>query len=160
MVESDDGFKDSEIIEEVNKEHIEEDLKIFQPTADWQTIQPGQGIPPGLHVRMNLQTGKKEAKLMDGDDGSKYQSNKDTKQKFITIDKSVISKQHLKEALKDFRDKFHSDSPSGGGSEGLESKLEASEFPGFRVFRVLGSLFSRHPLTVRAQTHECCHVLM
>ncbi|XP_068745321.1 nucleotide exchange factor SIL1-like [Montipora capricornis] len=127
LVESDDGFKDSEIIEEVNKEHVEEDLTIFQPTADWQTIQPGQGIPPGLHVRMNLQTGKKEAKLMDGDDGSKYQSNKDTKQKFITIDKSVISKQHLKEALKDFRDKFHSDSPSGGGSEGLESKLEASQ---------------------------------
>ncbi|XP_068710184.1 nucleotide exchange factor SIL1-like [Montipora foliosa] len=127
LVESDDGFKDSEIIEEVNKEHVEEDLTIFEPTADWQTIQPGQGIPPGLHVRMNLQTGKKEAKLMDGDDGSKYQSNKDTKQKFITIDKSVISKQHLKEALKDFRDKFHSDSPSGGGSEELESKLEASQ---------------------------------
>lgn len=127
LVESDDGFKDSEIIEEVNKEHVEEDLKIFQPTSDWQTIQPGQGIPPGLHVRMNLQTGKKEAKLMDGDDGSKYQSNKDTKQKFITIDKSIISKQHLKEALKDFRDKFHSDSPSGGSSEGLESKLEASQ---------------------------------
>ena len=32
----------------------------------------GQAIPSGLHVRMNLQTGQKEAKLMDGDNGLKY----------------------------------------------------------------------------------------
>ena len=25
----------------------------------------GQAIPPGLHVRLNMQTGKREAKLMD-----------------------------------------------------------------------------------------------
>ena len=33
----------------------------------------GQAIPAGLHVRMNLETGLKEAKLMDGDDGSRYE---------------------------------------------------------------------------------------
>ena len=48
-----------------------EELGIFQPTHQWQEIQKGQSIPQGLHVRMNLQTGKREAKLMDDDeDGS------------------------------------------------------------------------------------------
>lgn len=111
-----------------NAEFVDdEDLKVFQPTAEWQTIQPGQGIPPGLHVRMNLQTGQKEAKLLDGDDGMKYKSNKDSKQKFIKIDQNIISKQRLKEALKDFRDKFHSESTDGENSEKLQNELDASE---------------------------------
>ena len=29
----------------------------------------GQSVPAGLHIRMNLETGLREAKLMDGDDG-------------------------------------------------------------------------------------------
>lgn len=32
----------------------------------------GQAVPSGLHVRLNLETGEKEAKLMEGDDGMKY----------------------------------------------------------------------------------------
>ena len=32
----------------------------------------GQAIPAGLHVRMSMKTGEKEAKLMDGDSGMKY----------------------------------------------------------------------------------------
>ena len=128
LVESDNNDKESDVKVTTNAEHIDdEDLEVFQPTADWQTIQPGQGIPQGLHVRMNLQTGLKEAKLMDGDDGKKYHSNKDSKQKFITIDKNVISKQHLKEALKDFRDKFHNESPDGENSGQLQSQLDGSE---------------------------------
>lgn len=132
LVNSDDSAKESDVNVEVTKNAgssiDDEDLEVFQPTAEWQTIQSGQGIPPGLHVRMNLQTGQKEAKLMDGDDGSKYQSNKDSKQKFITIDKNVISKQHLKEALKDFRDKFHDESPPGESSDQLNSHMDASRF--------------------------------
>ncbi|KAF4324260.1 hypothetical protein BBO99_00000943 [Phytophthora kernoviae] len=52
----------------------------FIPTYEWQDILPGQAIPPsldnhinsfrfialqGLHIRVNLQSGKKEAKLLD-----------------------------------------------------------------------------------------------
>ncbi|XP_055902498.1 nucleotide exchange factor Sil1 [Eupeodes corollae] len=40
----------------------------FIPTKEWQEIKPGQGIPAGLHVRMNLETGKKEAKLLEEND--------------------------------------------------------------------------------------------
>ncbi|KAL8920170.1 MAG: hypothetical protein Q9208_006416 [Pyrenodesmia sp. 3 TL-2023] len=37
--------------------------RIFQPTEQFQTIRDGQDLPPGLHVRMNLATGVKEARL-------------------------------------------------------------------------------------------------
>ena len=35
----------------------------FIPTYEWQDVEEGQPIPPGLYVRMNLQTGKTEARL-------------------------------------------------------------------------------------------------
>lgn len=129
LVETNDDVKDNNVKLTTNAEQIhEEDLEVFQPTSEWQAIRPGQGIPAGLHVRMNLQTGEKEAKLMDGDDGSKYKIDKDSKQKFINIDKNVISKQHLKEALKEFRDKFHDESPDGENSEQTQSQLDPSEY--------------------------------
>ncbi|XP_049278986.1 nucleotide exchange factor Sil1 [Anopheles funestus] len=37
----------------------------FVPTHEWQEIKEGQSIPEGLHVRINLTSGKKEAKLLD-----------------------------------------------------------------------------------------------
>ncbi|XP_064550543.1 nucleotide exchange factor Sil1 [Drosophila montana] len=37
----------------------------FIATDEWQVIAEGQAIPKGLHVRINLQTGLKEAKLLD-----------------------------------------------------------------------------------------------
>ncbi|KAK6453750.1 uncharacterized protein RJT20DRAFT_63004 [Scheffersomyces xylosifermentans] len=39
--------------------------KHFVPTEEWQIIREGQDIPPGLHVRLNIDTLQKEAKLMD-----------------------------------------------------------------------------------------------
>ena len=129
LVETNDDVKDSNVKVTTNAEQIdEEDLEVFQPTSEWQAIRPNQGIPAGLHVRMNLQTGEKEAKLMDGDDGSKYKIDKDSKQTFINIDKNFISKQHLKEALKEFRDKFHDESPDGENSEQTQSQLDPSEY--------------------------------
>ncbi|PBP26242.1 Nucleotide exchange factor SIL1 [Diplocarpon rosae] len=35
----------------------------FQPTKDFQIVKEGQNLPPGLHVRMNIWTGLKEARL-------------------------------------------------------------------------------------------------
>ena len=37
----------------------------FKATEEWQEIKEGQTVPSGLHYRINLQTGKKEAKLLD-----------------------------------------------------------------------------------------------
>ena len=39
--------------------------KIFVPTDQWQEIREGQDIPPGLHVRLNIDTLKKEAKILE-----------------------------------------------------------------------------------------------
>ncbi|CAK9437467.1 uncharacterized protein LODBEIA_P18450 [Lodderomyces beijingensis] len=45
--------------------------KLFEPSEQWQTIRPGQEIPPGLHVRLNVDTLTKEAKLMAPEDKDK-----------------------------------------------------------------------------------------
>ena len=34
-------------------------------TNEWKKVKPNQAIPPGLHVRINIQTGEREAKLLD-----------------------------------------------------------------------------------------------
>lgn len=52
--------------------------EVFVPTSEWQEIKKNQGIPRGLHVRMNIQTGIKEAKLLDDTDQS---SKRDPKEK-------------------------------------------------------------------------------
>ncbi|KAG7390331.1 hypothetical protein PHYPSEUDO_008159 [Phytophthora pseudosyringae] len=38
---------------------------MFEPTPEWKEILPNQVLPAGLHIRVNLQTGKKEAKMLD-----------------------------------------------------------------------------------------------
>lgn len=46
--------------------------RLFQPTKDFQIIKEGQDIPPGLHVRMNIYSGEREARLnipMEGEEG-------------------------------------------------------------------------------------------
>ncbi|KAK3397490.1 hypothetical protein B0T20DRAFT_412474 [Sordaria brevicollis] len=37
--------------------------KIFQPTNEFQIVHPDQDLPTGLHVRLNIYTGQKEAKI-------------------------------------------------------------------------------------------------
>ena len=54
---------DDDLLVEVEIEEDEE-LDIFEPTHEWKTVKDGQVIPPGLHVRMNVETGSREAKLM------------------------------------------------------------------------------------------------
>ena len=36
---------------------------LFQPTIHFQKIRPDQSLPPGLHIRLNIQNGEKEARL-------------------------------------------------------------------------------------------------
>ncbi|PSS25183.1 hypothetical protein M430DRAFT_96237 [Amorphotheca resinae ATCC 22711] len=47
--------------------------RVFQATEDFQIIRDGQDIPSGLHVRLNVYTGEREARLnipMEGEDGA------------------------------------------------------------------------------------------
>lgn len=36
---------------------------IFEPTHEFQTVPEGAILPPGLHIRINMVTGQKEARL-------------------------------------------------------------------------------------------------
>ena len=75
-VESDDGIDIS------NDE-------VFVPTEEWQEVKPGQRVPSGLHVRLNLETGRKEAKILTDDKTNFYDSGE--------------SHEALKEALKNIK---------------------------------------------------------
>lgn len=74
----------------------------FHPTHEWQAVKEGQAIPAGLHVRMNLETGSREAKLMDGENEFKYWQDGD-RQGMMNMDKKQFSLEELKRALKDFK---------------------------------------------------------
>ncbi|CAK4670205.1 unnamed protein product [Aphanomyces euteiches] len=38
--------------------------KLFEPTDEWQAIEPSHHLPGGLWIRINLATGQKEARNM------------------------------------------------------------------------------------------------
>jgi len=131
--------------QESKENFVDPHAEPFIPTKEWQIVEAGQSIPAGLHVRMNFQTHLKEAKLMDGDDGERFAhlSKKSTPEvkaeesdkvsekqpkivlsdeikqadSFESSDKLYFTKQHLKEALKDFRDKFHHETDPSDGQE-------------------------------------------
>lgn len=64
----------------------------FKPSHEWQVVEEGQVLPPGLHIQMDLQTGKKMAKLMEQQVGVKLVSEmrRDNLQKYIALAKDNI----------------------------------------------------------------------
>ncbi|CAG8599695.1 9548_t:CDS:2 [Ambispora leptoticha] len=44
--------------------------KVFQPTNEFQNVLEGQEVPAGLHIRVDINTGMKQAKLLDDADGT------------------------------------------------------------------------------------------
>ncbi|TRY60141.1 hypothetical protein DNTS_006450 [Danionella cerebrum] len=72
-----------------------EDLEVVRPTDKWQTLKPGQAVPAGSHVRLNLQTGHREVKLGQDEEASKYWRDGNS---------ASFTAEELKEALKKFKD--------------------------------------------------------
>lgn len=60
--------------------------KIFEPTKDFQVIHDDQDIPPGLHVRMDIYTGKKEARLNIPIEGEETTEDIPTEQAMVIVD--------------------------------------------------------------------------
>merc|ERR1711962_86451 len=58
----------------------------FIATKEWQEIAEGQRVPAGLHYRINFETGKKEAKILEDNDSD------ETKEKVTT---PIISDQNV-----------------------------------------------------------------
>ncbi|XP_072292300.1 nucleotide exchange factor SIL1 [Eucyclogobius newberryi] len=74
------------------------DLEVVHPTVQWQTLKPGQAVPSGSHVRLNLQTGQREVRL--GEEQLKW-----TQQNSETQDRpSFMNPDELKKAMKKIKE--------------------------------------------------------
>lgn len=69
----------------------------FVPTREWQPIKPGQVVPRGIHMRLNLQTGEREGKLLDDES----QSGGDEQD---SVAHSHVLSKELENALKNLND--------------------------------------------------------
>ena len=96
QIENSNGVNDDEASVEDDDENNEE---LFVPTNQWQTIKKGQSIPSGLHVRLNLQTGQKEAKILENDDQHKNDNILNIKSK----SKLRYTTAEIREALKSLK---------------------------------------------------------
>ncbi|XP_032635585.1 nucleotide exchange factor SIL1 isoform X3 [Chelonoidis abingdonii] len=110
--------EESDLKEENGKESVAEDdldpedLEVFYPTYQWQTVRPGQAVPAGLHVRLNLQTGEREARLPDNKNEKsdmKYQKKRKRLDE-MHIDSNSFTAQELKEALAKMKEKEKTES--------------------------------------------------
>ncbi|XP_063046653.1 nucleotide exchange factor SIL1 [Engraulis encrasicolus] len=87
--------------EEAHVEELDEaDLDVFQPTSQWQTLKPGQAVPAGSHVRLNLQTGQREAKLGEEQQARYLREG----QRVVNTEAPSFTAEELKEALKMFKE--------------------------------------------------------
>ncbi|KAF6826003.1 nucleotide exchange factor sil1 [Colletotrichum plurivorum] len=60
--------------------------KIFQPTEEFQIVHEDQDLPPGLHVRMNINTGQKEAKINDPTEQNAALEGMPTDRSIVVVD--------------------------------------------------------------------------
>ncbi|XP_055868382.1 nucleotide exchange factor SIL1-like [Biomphalaria glabrata] len=96
---------DDDGVVSVEENEITEDDNVepFEPTDVWKTVKKGQKIPPGLHVRMDMKTGEKQAKLMEGSTTTTEQWDAGENIGIINTEKKRYSRDELKAALKDFK---------------------------------------------------------
>ncbi|XP_075298276.1 nucleotide exchange factor SIL1 isoform X1 [Opisthocomus hoazin] len=100
-------IEESDIKDDSGKEPVTEDdadpedLEVFYPTHQWQTIRPGQAVPAGSHVRLNLQTGHREAKLPDSESGESAAREERRRKRLgkVDVDANSFTSQELKKAL-------------------------------------------------------------
>ncbi|KAF3837746.1 hypothetical protein F7725_009514 [Dissostichus mawsoni] len=78
----------------------EGDFEVVQPTEEWQTLKPGQAVPAGSHVRLNLQTGQREVRL--GEEQLKYldQEHRETEETSISPEELKRVMKKIKEDMK------------------------------------------------------------
>lgn len=102
VVENPDEVNGAENDEEATvQEEEDKDLEVVQPTDQWQTLKPGQAVPAGSHVRLNIQTGQREVRM--GEEQLKYwtqqHSENEDNQPFIDPDELKKAMKKIKEDL-------------------------------------------------------------
>merc|ERR1719150_377158 len=68
---------------------------LFVATDEWQEIHEGQKVPSGLHYRMNLETGKKEAKLIENDGYTEFKKV-ETTSSVVAVDENDSEEDEVK----------------------------------------------------------------
>ncbi|XP_052005768.1 nucleotide exchange factor SIL1 isoform X2 [Xyrauchen texanus] len=102
-----------------------EDLEVFHPTNNWQTLRPGQAVPAGSHVRLNLQTGQREVKLGE-EEGFKYWRD-GNRQGMMNMQTPSFTAQELKEALKYLKEGTDDSSGTKQDEEEVRAKFRPIE---------------------------------
>ncbi|XP_066184972.1 nucleotide exchange factor SIL1 isoform X2 [Sylvia atricapilla] len=100
-------IEESDIKDDSGKEPVTEDdadpedLEVFYPTDQWQTLRPGQAVAAGSHVRLNLQTGEREAKLPDRENGEGDMREDRRRKRLgkVDVDANSFTSEELKKAL-------------------------------------------------------------
>jgi nucleotide exchange factor SIL1 len=75
--------------------------RIFQPTEDFQVVYDDQDLPPGLHVRLNINTGEKEARLNIPMGDEAQPGNAPTEQAVIVVPQPEVEGRGDEPALRD-----------------------------------------------------------
>uniref|UniRef100_A0A2K6QBK3 Nucleotide exchange factor SIL1 n=1 Tax=Rhinopithecus roxellana TaxID=61622 RepID=A0A2K6QBK3_RHIRO len=111
-------------------------LEVFYPTHEWQALRPGQAVPAGSHIRLNLQTGEREAKLQSED---KFRNN--LKGKRLDINTNTYTSQDLKSTLAKFKEGAEVESSK---KDKMDNAQDLLSFGGLQV--VINGLNSTEPL--------------
>uniref|UniRef100_UPI0037E71C72 nucleotide exchange factor SIL1 n=1 Tax=Semicossyphus pulcher TaxID=241346 RepID=UPI0037E71C72 len=122
VVESTEGGGGDEEEEVTVDEEEEGDLDVVQPTEEWQTLKPGQAVPAGSHVRMNLQTGQREVRL--GEEQLKYWTQEHREPEEI---EASFSPEELKQAMKKIKEDLNAGSKDTEQKDSVASKFRPLE---------------------------------
>ncbi|KAF7644565.1 hypothetical protein LDENG_00219820 [Lucifuga dentata] len=101
VVETTEAGEGDKEHEEARTEENKENVQVVQPTERWQTLRPGEAVPAGSHVRLNLQTGQREVRL--GEEQLKYWTHKHNQEEEEESHTS-FSGEELKRALKKMKE--------------------------------------------------------
>ncbi|XP_049442566.1 nucleotide exchange factor SIL1 [Epinephelus fuscoguttatus] len=119
--EEDDGVVGDEE-EEVAVDEDGGNLEVVQPTEEWQTLKPGQAVPAGSHVRLNLQTGQREVRL--GEEKLKYWTQEHREKEEI---QSLFNPDELKQALKKMKEDLNPVSKDTDQQDSVASRFRPIE---------------------------------
>uniref|UniRef100_A0A8D8VTH4 Nucleotide exchange factor SIL1 n=1 Tax=Cacopsylla melanoneura TaxID=428564 RepID=A0A8D8VTH4_9HEMI len=127
----------------------------FKATQEWQTVQEGDILPSGLHYRMNLETGKKEAKLIDMNDNNNDDSGKKSALTYDETKQEVNIEDKIAESIR----KINDENPSVRSLDpATESEIKQLIKDGkkkeneFRSYEELKSVFDEMNITVETDS--------
>ncbi|KAF6029965.1 hypothetical protein EB796_011722 [Bugula neritina] len=136
----------------------------FVATHEWQEIKEGQSIPKGLHVRVNLQTGLKEAKLLrsEGDDSNAASdTNHGVKMTFAEStdnDKHPATKRGISAALEEALKNIATSQDEPSGNKEFSSQPNVNKQT-FKSIDEIKEVFSKGNITLSSEMEILSNLL-